>query len=1112
VVEPFEEGWSVEGHVQGSERKPYLVEVLLLPGGGSGIELEQFCSCPLGGLCKHGVALLELISAQPDWWLRPGQSPRERTPPGPKPEATRKPNPSAAAPHKAAPDQALKPALSSWVNRLAQSAAPATTGDGSHPTPASQAGSSQRIVYLLSPNQRSIRVDVATARSLKTGGISAPAQLPWSSLLGGSICAEATEDDRRLAREILFEQDSMTAWTYVLKGEAGTVLLRRLLGTERCYWQKSGKRASPLKLGPVRPAEPVWESQPDGSQRPWFKSSPPVHIVLPLTPLWYLDPDTSECGPLDIPLIPSAALTWLEAPVVDLEQAELVVAALSPQAERLKLPLPVALKVEWAQGVEPTPVLTLHGAPIPRASWALLWAHPKPQPDLGLGRLSFRYGSIAIPLHHASPVVQERTDRGWIRYPRNRASEVEREGDLRGLGLMPAPMADPGREWGPFSTEYVPSDDAEWMAFMREGVPELQEKGWDVVIEASFPWRPATAESWFIDAQSMERSADGPQQDWFGVELGVVVDGERINLLPILLKLLAADPHALSVARLAEEPQSEGIALNLPDGRKLMFPIERARTLQGVLLDLFEPGSLDTEGRLPLGRWHVAELAGEPDWRWLGEKGLRDLAVRLRDFQGIESVPPPAGLKAQLRHYQQDGLNWLQFLRHYGLGGILADDMGLGKTVQTLAHLLVEKESGRADRPSLVVAPTSLMTNWRQEAERFAPGLRVLVLHGLDRKDHFDRIRDHDLVLTTYPLLPRDGATLEKHEFHCLILDEAQFIKNPRTAAAQSVAGLRARHRLCLTGTPMENHLGELWSLFHFLMPGFLGDAKRFQRLFRTSIEKLGDTSRREILVRRVKPFLLRRRKEEVARELPAKNEIVQHVELEGPQRDLYESVRLAMHKRVREEVKKKGFSRAHIVILDALLKLRQICCHPALLKLPSAKAVRESAKLELLLELLPPMLEEGRRILLFSQFTSMLALIEAELKRLNHPYVLLTGDTRDRATPVKRFQSGEVPLFLISLKAGGTGLNLTAADTVIHYDPWWNPAVENQATDRAHRIGQDKQVFVYRLLTVGTVEEKIAALQARKSELVAGLLDTSGTGKLALTHEDLESLFSPVE
>jgi SNF2 family DNA or RNA helicase len=344
-----------------------------------------------------------------------------------------------------------------------------------------------------------------------------------------------------------------------------------------------------------------------------------------------------------------------------------------------------------------------------------------------------------------------------------------------------------------------------------------------------------------------------------------------------------------------------------------------------------------------------------------------------------------------------------------------------------------------------------------------------------------------------------------------LILDEAQVIKNPNTMAHRIVQQVRARHRLCLTGTPMENHLGELWSLFHFLMPGFLGDNKKFTQTFRKPIEKQQDQDRQQTLTRRVRPFMLRRTKEEVVSELPEKTEIIQHIELLPTQRDLYESVRLAMHSKIQVEIEERGLKRSQIVILDALLKMRQVCCDPRLLKIDSAKNVRESAKLQFLIDTLPEMIEENRKILLFSQFTSMLALIEIELKKLKIPYVILTGQTKDRQTPINDFQSGKVPLFLISLKAGGTGLNLTAADTVIHYDPWWNPAVENQATDRAYRIGQDKPVFVYKLVTVGTVEEKILDMQHYKAALFAGVFDGNTSGSGSITPEDLEALFEPL-
>lgn len=481
-------------------------------------------------------------------------------------------------------------------------------------------------------------------------------------------------------------------------------------------------------------------------------------------------------------------------------------------------------------------------------------------------------------------------------------------------------------------------------------------------------------------------------------------------------------------------------------------------------------------------------------------------------MQSIKPVALPEGFKGELRLYQKEGLSWLQFLREVGLGGILADDMGLGKTVQTLAHILVEKQSGRAHHPCLVVAPTSLMANWRLEARRFAPDLKVLTLHGSERRQSFDDIDNSDLVLTTYALLRHDKETLLARDYHLVILDEAQNIKNPKAATTLLAHRLNARHRLCLSGTPLENHLGELWSLCHFLNPGLLGDHQTFRRVFRTPIEKHGDIDRGRLLARRVRPYLLRRTKAEVEQDLPEKTEIVEHIELAGDQRDLYESIRLAMHERVRREIAARGAAKSHIIILDALLKLRQVCCDPRLLKLDAARKVEQSAKLERLLDMLPPMIEEGRRILLFSQFTSMLALIEAELGKRHIDHLKLTGRTKDRGALVARFQAGEVPLFLISLKAGGSGLNLTAADTVIHYDPWWNPAVEDQATDRAHRIGQEKPVFVYKLRTLGTVEDKIQELQARKKSLADGLFDTGAKTITSLDTADLAALFAPLD
>jgi SNF2 family DNA or RNA helicase len=417
----------------------------------------------------------------------------------------------------------------------------------------------------------------------------------------------------------------------------------------------------------------------------------------------------------------------------------------------------------------------------------------------------------------------------------------------------------------------------------------------------------------------------------------------------------------------------------------------------------------------------------------------------------------------------------------------------------------------------LIVAPTSVLSNWQRELRRFAPSLSYCLWHGSERTNHKSAFLSADVVITSYALLHLDSDFLLAQQYTMVVLDEAQFIKNPRTKVSQAARQLVAEQRLCLSGTPVENHLGELWSLFDFVQPGLLGSEAQFSRLYRKPIEIQGSSYRSEILAKRLAPFILRRTKNQVAKDLPAKSEFIQTLTMGDAQRELYDSLRLSMHKQLRQLIAAQGVSGSHIEILDTLLKLRQVCCDPRLLA-PSGNAQNgevqksdasnsDSVKMRFLVEQIPALIEEGRRILLFSQFTSVLTLVGQAMDAIEVPYLQLTGSTRNRQALVDRFQSGEIPLFLISLKAGGTGLNLTAADTVIHYDPWWNPAVEDQATDRAHRIGQDKPVFVYKLVTENTVEEKILALHARKRSLAEGIYTNKAASSMSIGVEDLEFL-----
>ncbi|MET1076860.1 MAG: DEAD/DEAH box helicase [Pseudomonas sp.] len=655
----------------------------------------------------------------------------------------------------------------------------------------------------------------------------------------------------------------------------------------------------------------------------------------------------------------------------------------------------------------------------------------------------------------------------------------------------------------------LPGEQA-WLGFVQTVLPRLREQGWQIQMQPDFLFNLAEIDDWYATVE------ESPQQDWFDLELGIDIQGQRLSLLPILLQAIRRTPWLLTPDAVAQRQAGEVLLVALPQGggQRLALPFARLKPLLATLGELFwrdHPADLE---RLRLPRADLSRLATLDEQlapRWQGGEQLRDLARRLQALPE-RNVTAPQGLNAQLRPYQLQGLAWMQTLAELEVGGILADDMGLGKTLQTLAHLLGEKQAGRLAQPALIVMPTSLIPNWQDEAARFTPQLRVLALHGSKRRALFAQIAEHDLVLTSYALLGRDLKTLAGQPWQLLILDEAQAIKNPRSKAALAAGQLNARQRLCLTGTPLENHLGELWSLFNFLMPGWLGDSKGFNRDYRQPIEKRADPQRLSHLNGRIKPFMLRRTKEQVATELPSKTEIIHWVELTAAQRDRYETLRLAMDKKVRAEIARQGLARSQIVILEALLRLRQACCDLRLLgdsERPLSSA--DSGKLSALLEMLEELFAEGRRVLLFSQFTSMLALIERELQARHIPYALLTGSTTDRRKPVQAFQSGELPIFLISLKAGGAGLNLTAADTVIHFDPWWNPAAEAQASDRAYRIGQDKPVFVYKLIARGSVEEKIQQLQQAKASLARGVLDGGSQADWRLDQDDLDALFAPL-
>jgi superfamily II DNA or RNA helicase len=711
--------------------------------------------------------------------------------------------------------------------------------------------------------------------------------------------------------------------------------------------------------------------------------------------------------------------------------------------------------------------------------------------------LEFDYAGTTIPFDDDRQFVRVNEPGGPVFARRDRAAETAAQDAIRQDGLVQMRMAVGKAAKGRLVYVFRGRDAAEaWQAFVAERLPALQALGWRNQIDTEFG--PRLVENVGLCDMRVSDAAQGA----FSLDFGIEIDGARHPLLPILMRL--RERGGMSAARVIDGE----VVTSLDDGRILKLPAERIARLLAVMDDLVEAAARTSGGTMTLDAAaapSVLDLEDLVTTRWQDGAMIIEQVARFRAVSDIPDAPVPARFTASLRPYQQHGVNWLQYLRENSLGGLLADDMGLGKTAQTIAHIAIEEDAGRLDRPVLVVVPTSLVPNWTAELARFAPHLRVSVLHGLDRHEKRRDLTGVHVVITTYTVLSRDIDEMVELAWHMVVLDEAQAIKSPTSKATIAVCRLETRHRMCLSGTPIENNLGELWSQFAFLMPGLLGSRKSFNRRFRGPIEKDGDPVRRGQLATRIRPFILRRTKSAVATELPPKHTILRRITLAPDQRELYETIRATMHEKVVAGIAARGVGQSHVLVLQALLKLRQVCCDPRLAGLGVDGA---SSKLDDLLEMMAEMIAEGRRILLFSQFTSMLDLMKPALDAAGIPFVELRGDTVDRADPVRRFEAGEVPLFLISLKAGGRGLNLTSADTVIHYDPWWNPAVEDQASDRAHRIGQTKSVFVYKLIAADTVEERIVELQERKAALATLALSEDGTALPAMDAEDIDYLF----
>ncbi|MCC5845876.1 MAG: DEAD/DEAH box helicase family protein [Verrucomicrobia bacterium] len=630
------------------------------------------------------------------------------------------------------------------------------------------------------------------------------------------------------------------------------------------------------------------------------------------------------------------------------------------------------------------------------------------------------------------------------------------------------------------------------MNFCASSVPMLRRRGWKVELQGRIADALEDAET----LMPVIQVADGGS-GWFDIDCEFETrEGESLQLSDIRQALAAGDAY---VQR---------------GDRMLLFDRDAVKQM----VDLFEDcGGKKTGNGVRMPAVHGAFLKATLD----GLDGV-DVEAAPEWLQRVEAQNHPAklepvaadpGLNASLRPYQQEGLNWLRFMERSGFAGILADEMGLGKTLQTLAWLQLQRADERfRGKPLLIICPTSLVENWIDEGTKFTPSLSFLNLTGspAQRDKAWKTAGEYDVWVISYSVLQRDLARYVATEFAVVVLDEAQHIKNRTTQNAKAVKKLRACTRLVLTGTPVENSVSDLWSIMDFLMPGYLGLHEKFRHRYELPIKAGGPEAEeaQKRLRKKLQPFLLRRLKKDVAKDLPPKIEKIAYCRMTQDQTLVYKELVRQSQQKLESMVASQGFQKSRMEILTVLMRLRQACCHLDLLKLPGVKSQAPSGKLDLFKEMMMEAVDGGHRVLVFSQFTSMLSILRAELEKMEMSCCYLDGSTKNRMDVVRRFQGDQsIPVFLISLKAGGTGLNLTGADMVIHYDPWWNPAVENQATDRAYRIGQQRNVYSMKMITRDSVEEKVLALQQRKQAVIDATLDTDSQVMQSLEWEDVQEL-----
>jgi superfamily II DNA or RNA helicase len=1049
--------------IKGSDTDPYLTTIQL---GGDGISSK--CSCPAfqktGHHCKHVAALLITVRNQ----ARAQQPPRREAPAQVAQQQQQQPNPVPTPPRESKPSRRRERRRRTQTQPVqASPRLEAPTADG--------ASRSTGLGAWLAPDGALRRIELEYRVHVRGGGLTITVLdlaarvplLPSAALAWQALSPTADRDALRILAR--FESGNARHPAVDVRGEDAADLLPKLDGRrvllEPALMQL---RFSSEILRPHFDLEMVgndtivakasFEREANGrrfslSSGGWFEGTPGYHI------------DTTEgiARPIDARVSPAALRRLLRAPTIA-EPASELINLITNYLPRLSLELGATLPdlSQVADVVDLPPQFRM------RAGGSLVKAEVSLRTAYGDLEVEVRADGISPPIIVKPPGESQRGRATCVRA--DIVAQQEAVQLLIDLGLKP------GEDGESFVAE-----GADALRFWSEGIGSLPES-WDLYVPEELVGVQVRSKP----VQMQARVSSGV--DWLNVQITWESDGVSIDRKDIEQCLR----EGKKFVRLSDDSYA---------------PLDADRVEAMVQREIELIASAGKNGKLPLSQaGRVQELLNQlPDAKVTAT--TKQLFKKLSSIDEIKQIKKPRALKATLRPYQEQGLSWLKFVHDLGTGGILADDMGLGKTIETLALLLLVKQENKTLR-ALIVAPTSVVGNWVREIEKFAPTLTTSLWHGAGRKEQQKDLTSANVIITSYALLRRDIDLLTKLKLDYVILDEAQAIKNPQSATAHAAKELTPNRRLALTGTPIENRLTEIWSIFDFVSPGILPPLAKFEERFSRPIDQ-GDSKAAARLKAIIHPFILRRTKNEVAKDLPAKIESDKVIDLGPEQRAIYTQVLREVRAQVMGELDRLGMAKSQLHILAGLTKLRQAACDPRLLGLPRQFSHEDSAKVMAFRELIEEAEAGGHRVLVFSQFVSMLKILKNALDEDRVRYEYLDGSTQDRAERIDRFQDDPtISVFLISLKAGGSGLNLTGADTVIHFDPWWNPAVEDQASDRAHRIGQKKVVTVYRLVAAGTIEEKILELKEKKRELVSAVLTEDSGGAKKLSRSDLDELF----